>query len=302
MDMTNRAQPDDAAPGGPTLSGLADEAGRDIHAQIAAHRELGWNAIELRLIDGLNVAGALPDDAFAAAADAVETAGLAVTGFGSAIGNWSRAVHGDFEQDLQDLKVAIPRMQRLGVRFIRTMSWLQNGASESAWRREAIRRYRELAAVAADGGVVLAHENCTGWGGQSARHMRELIEEVGSDHLTVLFDIGNTISHGYEPWPFYQGVKDLIGYVHVKDCKRNPAGGGSSDYAYPGEGDAMVRPILADLLDGGYRGTIAIEPHVASIIHEGGSDVPEAEKYASYLRYARMFEGLVREARAAEAS
>lgn len=281
---------------GLTLSGLADEAGRGIDAQIEAHRELGWNAIELRLVDGRNVAGELPDDAFEEVATKVEAAGLEVTGFGSAIGNWSRPIDGDFARDVHDLEVAIPRMRRLGTRYIRTMSWVGNGVDDARWRDETIRRYRELARLAEAGGVVLGHENCTGWAGQSARHQRELIEAVGSDHLGVLFDTGNTISHGYEPWPYYTGVKDLIRYVHVKDCRRNPRGGGSSDYAYPGEGDALVRPILEDLLTGGYTGTIAIEPHVASIIHEGGDDVPEAEKYASYLRYGRTFERMVREA------
>lgn len=300
MDLT-ATQRDPWGPGEPTLSGLADEAGSGIEAQIAAHRELGWDAIELRLIDGLNVAGALPDGAFDAAATAVEEAGLTVTGFGSAIGNWSRSIRDDFDRDVQDLNIAIPRMRRLGTRFIRTMSWVGKGVDDAEWRDETVRRYRELARIAEDGDIVLAHENCTGWAGQSAQHQRELIEAVGSDHLGVLFDVGNTISHGYEPWPYYTGVKDLIRYVHVKDCRRNPAGGGSSDYAYPGEGDAMVREVLADLLASDYRGTIAIEPHVASIIHEGGSDVPESEKYASYVRYARSFEALVDEARAARA-
>lgn len=284
------------------LSGIADEAGRGIDAQIAAHRELGWDAIELRLIDGLNVAGALPDDAFEEVADAVERAELHVTGFASAIGNWSRPIGDDFARDVEDLRTSIPRMQRLGTDYIRTMSWVGEGVDDATWRDETVRRYRELARIAEDGGIYLAHENCTGWAGQSARHMRELIEAVDSEHLVVLFDIGNTISHGYEPWPFYTGVKDLIRYLHVKDCRRNPRGGGSSDYAYPGEGDAMVRPILADLLGSGYQGTIAIEPHVASIVHEGGDGAPESEKYASYLRYARMFEAIVDETSASRAS
>ncbi len=278
-----------------TLSGIADEAGRSIEGQISVHQELGWNAIELRLVDGLNIAGALPDQAFAVAADRIEAAGLEVTAFSSAIGNWSRKITDDFDQDVQELKTAIPRMHRFGTKFIRTMSWLRGDADDATWKAEAIRRYRELARMAEDGGVYLAHENCTGWGGQSAEHMRELLERTDSAHLVVLFDIGNTISHGHAPWPFYSGVKDLIRYVHVKDCRVNPAGGRSSAYAYPGEGDAMVRPILADLLGSGYTGTIAIEPHVASIVHEGDQNVSEEVMAASYLRYARAFDRIVRD-------
>jgi hypothetical protein len=34
------------------LSGLADEAADDIDGQIAAHKALGWTALELRLLNG----------------------------------------------------------------------------------------------------------------------------------------------------------------------------------------------------------------------------------------------------------
>ena len=54
------------------LTGIADEAGKDIKTQIKAHKELGWDTIELRLVDGKNVACALPEDEFKAVADYVE--------------------------------------------------------------------------------------------------------------------------------------------------------------------------------------------------------------------------------------
>lgn len=282
------------------LTGIADEAGSAIETQIAAHKELGWNGIELRLVDGKNVAGALPQDAFESMAAKVEEAGLQVTSFGSAIGNWSRKISDDFSRDVEELKTAIPRMQRFGTKFIRTMSWVGEGVGDTEWRDEVFRRYRELAKMAEDGGIYLAHENCTGWAGQSAWHQRRFLEEIDSANLVVLYDIGNTISHGMEPWEYYEGVKDLIRYVHVKDARKNPAGGPSEDYTYPGEGDAMVREILSDLLSNGYEGTIAIEPHVAAIVHlGGGKKVSKEEMYASYVRYGRKFVELVEDVRAA---
>jgi L-ribulose-5-phosphate 3-epimerase len=274
------------------LSGLADEAADDIETQIKAHLELGWTSLELRLIDGRMVTADLSEPAFAHALSRIEQAGLSVAGFASAIGNWSRPIDGDFAIDIRELQSGAMRMRRARTRFVRTMSWTRGGASESAWRDEAIRRYRILAQMAQELDVVLLHENCAGWAGQSAAHMGELLDAVGSPNVGVLFDIGNTISHGYEPWAFYQGVKDRIRYVHVKDCRRNPAGGRSGDYAYPGEGDAMVREILADLLGSGYRGTISIEPHIASVIHLGGRQDP-GTRYASYIEYARRVEGII---------
>ncbi len=282
------------------VSGIADEAGQDIETQIRAHKTLGWQAIELRLVGGKNVAGALSDDAFDAVAAAIDAAGLQVTCFASAIGNWSRHIQDDFAQDVDELKTAIPRMHRLGTTFIRTMSWVGKGVPEAEWRDEGIRRYKELTRIAEDGGVTLAHENCTGWAGLCSANMRRLIETVDSRHLAVLFDIGNTVGEGYEHWPFYEGVKDLIRYVHIKDCKKNPQGGLSEDYTYPGQGDAMVRETLADLVANGYDGVVSIEPHVASVIHTGAENaLSEEQKFDSYIRYGQMAYALATEARSA---
>jgi len=279
------------------LTGIADEAGNGIDRQIEAHKELGWDTIELRLVDGKNVAGELPDAEFERVAERLEAASMTAAGFASAIGNWARNIADDFARDVEELTTAIPRMRRLGATHIRTMSWVGEGADEDHWHTETVRRYRELARIAADGGVYLAHENCTGWGGLSGANMRRLLEEVDSEHLVVLYDTGNTVSHGQEPWEFYTSVKDLIRYVHVKDCRRDPAGGSSEAYAYCGTGDAQVSEVLTDLLADGYDGTISIEPHVSKIVHQAGQAPSEDEMYASYLKYARMFQQLVERAR-----
>ena len=268
------------------VTGIADEAGADLRTQIRAHQELGWDAIELRLVDGDNCAGALSDEKFEQVAEQIEAAGMQVTCFASAIGNWSRNIRDDFQTDVDELKTAIPRMQRFGAKFIRAMSWVGEGVPEAEWRDEGIRRYRELAAMAEDGDIYLAHENCTGWGGLSAANMIEFVDAAESDHVVILYDIGNAVSHGYTPWDFYTTLKGRIRYVHVKDAKKNPEGGSSDRFRYPGEGDAMVPEILADLIASGYDGVISIEPHVAAIVHSGEKSSPE-EMYQSYITYGR---------------
>lgn len=275
------------------ISGIADEAGKDIETQIRAHKVLGWTAIELRMIDGKNAAADLPEEAFKAAADKIEEFGLQVTGFASAIGNWSRNICGDFAQDVNELKTAIPRMQRFGTKFIRTMSWVGDGVPEKEWRDEVIRRYRELARIAEDGGVFLAHENCTGWAGECAANQCQLLDAVNSENLTVLFDIGNTVAYGYDPWAYYQGVKDLIRYIHIKDCRVNPKGGKSADFTYPGEGDARVRDILTDFIASGYDGVISIEPHVAAIAHDSSITPTPDKMFESYVKYGQMLTELI---------
>ncbi len=276
------------------LSGLADEAADHIEGQIAAHRALGWNRIELRLIGGKQAScEVLPEAEFERAVDLLTDAGIAVSGFASAIGNWSRPISGDFQVDLADLATLSRRMHRTGARFVRTMSWVRGDVSLEDWRDEAVRRYKIMAPIAADAGIILLHENCEGWGGLSPENAVEFLERVNHPAVAALFDIGNTVAYGLEPWPFYRAVRPFIQYVHIKDAKRNPAGGKSDVFTYPGEGDACVGEILADLLATGYTAGVTIEPHVASIVHLGGSQSTPEERFDSYIRYGRALEALL---------
>ncbi len=105
-------------------SGISDEAGDSILTQIRAHQELGWEHLELRLIDGINVTR-LPDDEFSRECAALAGAEMRVSCIGSAIGNWARPISGDPQEDIDDLQQAIPRMHLLQTKFIRVMSYPQ---------------------------------------------------------------------------------------------------------------------------------------------------------------------------------
>jgi len=70
------------------FSGISDEAGQAIETQIKAHQELGWDHLELRLVDGENVT-ALSDAKFSEVYGKVCDAGMKISCFGSAIANLS---------------------------------------------------------------------------------------------------------------------------------------------------------------------------------------------------------------------
>lgn len=278
------------------LSGLADEAADSIDGQITAHRALGWGFLELRLVESKPVCSAqFPEELFDEVARKILRAGIQVSGFASSIGNWSRKITDDFSVDLEDLQAAIPRMRKVGARFIRTMSWDGAGVDVETWRNAAIERYQTMAEIAAAADVVLLHENCTGWGALGPMQAREFFKCVNHPNVRMLFDIGNTVAFGHDPWDFYQSVRPFIEYVHIKDCRFHPQRQESADFTFPGEGDARVRDILSDLLRSGYRAGGAIEPHVASIVHLGPSTVSAEKRFESYLRYGTQVEKLLHE-------
>jgi sugar phosphate isomerase/epimerase len=277
------------------FSGISDEAAKDLDGQIRAQKALGWAHIEIRNVDGTNLTD-VSDATFDEIRHRIDGAGLRVSCFASQLANWSRPINGDVSVDVEELKRAIPRMRALGTPFIRCMSYPNADPpwEESRWRGEVIRRLTLLAEIAADGGVTLVHENCNGWGGVGPAQTMELLREVGSDHLQLVFDTGNPIAYDQDAWQYYAGVRERVAYVHVKDYYR-PERKGDQRACFPGEGIGYVREILGDLIGRGYDGGISIEPHIASVVHLA-KDIEDPElAFDSYVDYGRRLMRLVEE-------
>jgi len=275
------------------LTGIADEAGAPIETQVAAHAELGWDHIEMRNVPEGNFAE-IDDDTFEAAFARLEEAGLKISCFASGIANWARPITGDFKKDLGDLRRAAERMKRAGCSIIRIMSWTnpEEAVSEQVWHDEALRRLRELAKVAEDAGIVLGHENCSGYFGETPERMQQLIDEVDSPAVGIIYDTGNPVGHGGDPRQWYRACKEHTVYVHVKDG--TPPKEGEERYTFPGEGEGKVREVLSDLLESGYDGGISIEPHMAAQVHLGTTAEGDAA-FNTYVEYGRRLERLIGE-------
>lgn len=276
------------------LSGIADEAGQDLKTQIRAHQELGWKHIELRTIDGTCVTD-IDDAAFDDLAGRLADTDLQVSCIGAQLANWARPIDTDFEIDVAELKRAIPRMQRLGVRFIRCMSYPNSDPplSEEDWKSRVLKRMKRLTQIAEAEDVVLVHENCHGWASQSAETTNEFLAEINSPNMKLVFDTGNPICSGQNVWELYRALRENIVYVHIKDYK--PAEGGAEGVTacFPGEGAGYVPEIIGDLLQTGYDGGFSIEPHITSVIHlDQTAEDPELG-FRTYVEYGGKLESLV---------
>jgi sugar phosphate isomerase/epimerase len=278
------------------LSGIADEASPLLERQIAAHKELGWKHIELRNIEGTNLTD-LSEEEFERVAGEIQAAGLQVSCFASQIANWSRPIDSDYDLDLEEMGRAVPRMVRLGTKYIRCMSYpnAETAWPDNEWRHEVVRRLRGLAKMAEQGDVIMVHENCNGWGGQGPRHSLQLVEEVASAHFRLVFDTGNPIPYDQDSWSFYEQVREHIVYVHVKDYEIGRDG--KEMAVFPGEGRGAVREVVADLLSRGYDGGLSIEPHITSVIHLGKEAEDPDLAYRTYVKYGRSLEKLIKSLR-----
>jgi sugar phosphate isomerase/epimerase len=248
-----------------SYAGIGDEAGVSLRTQLDALARLGWNSIELRTVDGTAVAD-LDDQAFTRLANALAAQGLTVAGVASRIGNWSRPITGAFEEDLNELAILSHRCAALGTRYIRVMSYLNAGLDEREWGRRAVDRIRELAGRAEQAGLVLLHENCTGWAATNTERMLDLLDAVDSPALRLLFDTGNGIAYGYQAYDMLADILTHVAHVHVKDVEGSAA---NPVYTLPGVGQARVADCLRLLLRSGYTGVWSLEPHLTLRPHAG---------------------------------
>ncbi|MFD4998136.1 sugar phosphate isomerase/epimerase family protein [Streptomyces buecherae] len=277
-----------ALPPGIALCGIGDEAGASLDEQVSALTTLGWGHIELRNVDGTAVAD-LDEAAFERLVDRLAAADLAVTCVDSRIANWGRPITADFDADLRELDALGERCHRLGTRYVRVMSYPNDGLSEADWRQEVLTRMGKLAARAEEAGLVLLHENCAGWAGTEAARMRELLTEVDSPALRLLFDVGNGVAYDYEAYDLLPTIAPYVEHVHIKDAVGTPE---DASYLLPGDGRCRVEDSLRYLLDQGYTGVWSIEPHINVRPHESlateGKDGVDA-----FVEYGRALERMV---------
>jgi sugar phosphate isomerase/epimerase len=214
---------------------------------------------------------------------------------------------------LAQVKRAIPRMQRLGTKLVRIMSFAVRKAAdgrvlEDQMEDERFRRLRELHAAFTGAGLLPVHENCMNYGGMGWTYTQKMLDRVPG--LKLVFDTGNPThsddfsvparADGTRPkqssWEFYRNIREHIAYIHIKDGRMGADG--KHVHTWPGEGYGDVKRVLSDLFAHGYDGGISIEPHIASVFHDPGVSSAEEKMRVSYLEYGRRTMRLVEEARA----
>ena len=285
------------------LTGFTDEAASNLAGQIKVTQALGWEYLSARMIDGTNIHD-LSEAKFQNVCEQLEAANIKVAEFGTMIGSWAKTIHSDWELTIGEIKRCIPRMQRLGVRFARVMSYAQCPWGEEQYEQERFKRLREINSRFADAGLIAVHENCMNWGGFSANHTLRLLEEV--PNLKLVFDTGNPVFQRDRskqppyPWQnalaFYHKIKHAIAHVHIKDGIMHQEEG-DPEYTFAGEGQGFTKEIVADLIANGYTGFIAIEPHIAKVFHSEEQASNPQREYDLYLEYGQRFEQLVADCR-----
>ena len=259
-----------------TLSAFGDEIADDLEEQLRVLRELRIGYLELRGAWGKNVS-VLSDDEVEAVRRLCAERGIGLSCLGSPLGK--SPLPEPLEPVLEGLRRLCHVAATLGTRRIRIFSFYppQDG-DPSSYVDESATRLRRLDALAREHGVLLLLENEGGLVGDTPERCTALLEAVNSPSLRFVWDTANFVqvrlSRPVERgWPL---LSRYLAHVQVKDARL-----ADGTIVPAGEGDAQVGELLDRLREAGYRGFLALEPHLAYAGPRGGFSGPDGTARAA---------------------
>ncbi|HJB98703.1 MAG TPA: sugar phosphate isomerase/epimerase [Candidatus Acutalibacter pullicola] len=237
------------------LSGFSDEIAPELDLQLAALQEWGVTHLELRAADGVNVSDFTPEKVREVKAK-LEAAGISVSSIGSPLGKIG--IQEDFAPHLDKLKRTLEIQKELGAPYVRMFSfYIPQDQNPADFREEVLDRLGRMVEEAKAWDSVLLHENEKDIYGDNASRCKELMDAFYGPHFQAVFDFANFVQVGQETLPAYELLKPYVTYVHVKDAQW-----GTGTVVPAGQGDGHVGEILADLIGGGWKGFLSLEPHL----------------------------------------
>jgi sugar phosphate isomerase/epimerase len=266
------------------LSGFADEISPQPAVQLETLAAESIRHLELRSAWSANVVS-LTDSQLARFRREADEAGVRVSAIGSPIGKIG--IEAPLGPELERMRRIADVAALFDTTIVRVFSFfIPAGEPPERYRQAVIDRMGALAQIAAERGILLAHENEKEIYGDIPERCADLIASVGSPALRATFDAANFVQCGVRPHTDgYELLRPYLVYVQVKDALA-----GTGQVVPAGEGDGEVRQTLAALAASGFSGYASLEPHLAEAGRYGGFSGPQ-----EFRRAATALKGLLRE-------
>lgn len=257
------------------LSGFSDEIAPEFDVQLEAIWEFGLSHIELRAADGVNVSD-FTKDKVKEIKEKLDAAGIAVSSIGSPIGKIG--IEDEFAPHLDKLKRTLEIQKELDAPYVRMFSfYLPKDRDPGDFRDQVLDRVGRMVEEAKAWDSVLLHENEKGIYGDNAPRCKDLMDAFYGPNFRGVFDFANFVEVGQETLPAYELMKPYVEYVHIKDALKK-----EKKVVPVGYGDGHVKEILGDLIGGGWKGFLSLEPHLTDFAGLGALE-QDAQKRGSAM-------------------
>lgn len=242
---------------------FADEASGAIDGQIAAMQRNGLNGLEIRGVDGQNIADITIEKAREVRRK-LDDAGLCCWSMGSPIGKISIEDKA-FPAHLDKLRHVLALADVLGARNLRMFSFFIPSGQAETYRQQVIDQVGQMLETAKGSGVSLCHENEKGIYGDVADRCLTLLNTF--PQLEGVFDPANFIQSKQDTLAAWQLLAHRIKYLHIKDALAD------GTVVPAGHGIGQVGAIVEDFCRRGGC-NVTIEPHLK--VFDGLKDLEQS--------------------------
>ena len=254
------------------LAAFADEADKNITGQINALKDNGMSLLEVRGVDGKNIADLSPAEA-RELKKKLDCEGITVWSIGSPIGKVKITDPAAEERDR--FRRVLELADILGAENIRLFSFYGTDGSASSF--DAVcERLDDMLTDARGTGVDLCHENEKGIYGDIAP--RCLALHTALPELRGVYDPANFIQCGEDTLIAWRMLSSHIKYAHIKDADA------SGKVVPPGQGIGRLPEILPLFAESGI-GVLTLEPHLKAFVGlsalEGGETPKVGDSFGS---------------------
>lgn len=248
------------------LSAFADEASAKVSEQIEALQEEGIPYVELRGLDGKNVAN-LSEQEAEGYRKQFDEGGISVWAIGSPLGKTD--VYSGIDEHMKKAEHVFKIAKIFGTEKIRMFSFFTNHYDRD--ENAVLNNLKRMAELADKHGVVLYHENEKGIFGDNAARCRRLLDNV--KNIRCVFDPANFVQCGQDISDALDLLEKDIAYYHVKDALYD---GGAVVPA--GCGDGKLGRVIAGIRK---DTVLTVEPHLT--VFKGYEQIDSSELKHKYV-------------------
>lgn len=241
------------------LSAFADEASSSLEGQIDALTRNQISYLEVRGINGVNVAKMTEEQA-KEHAERLAQAGISVWSVGSPIGKVD--ISCDFEEYREKVRHVCRLAQIFGTDKIRMFSFFHAYEEE----KKVFFYLSEMVKIAEEYGVRLYHENEKKIYGDTVERVRKIRENVPG--LYYVYDPANYLEVGEDSAMSLDALHASTDYFHIKDVIRE-----TGELVPAGYGDGRIGELVARI--GNDDRVLTLEPHLA--VFGGYSEIDDSK-------------------------
>lgn len=256
---------------------FADEASANIDKQIKAMKENRLDGLEIRNVDGVNIAE-ISDSKAKEVRKKLDNACLRVWTIGSPIGKID-IEKDDFALHTEKFKRTLELADILGAENIRLFSFFTPSENRDSYKDEVIERLGTFCEIAKGSSITLCHENEKGIYGDIPERCLEIHKAL--PEMKAIFDPANYVQCGVDTLQAWELLKGYVKYLHIKDALAD------GSVVPAGKGIGNVKYILDDFKKLGGN-SVTVEPHLTvfdglkGLEKEGDTSViGEVYKYAT---------------------